>query len=82
MGKARGRQKPTKLTEAVRGFLIAEKARNNKISAREMAKMLQQRYQVELTERMIQYVWQNYGMVKKTESVRDRGFCRASQTIQ
>lgn len=65
MGKARGRQKPIKLTEAVRGFLIAEKARNNKISAREMAKMLQQRYQVELTERMIQYVWQNYGMVKK-----------------
>ncbi len=65
MGKPRGRQKPIKLTETVLGFLIAEKARNNKLTAKEMAKRLKERYQVELTERMIQYVWQHYGMVKK-----------------
>ena len=65
MGKPRGRQNPIKLTETVQGFLIAEKARNKKLTAKEMAKMLKERYQVELTERMIQYVWQHYGMVKK-----------------
>ncbi len=65
MGKPRGRQKPIKLTETVLGFLIAEKARNNKLTAKKMAKRLKERYQVELTERMIQYVWQHYGMVKK-----------------
>lgn len=65
MGKSRGRPHPIKLTEKVQGFLIAEKARNNKLSAREAAKMLKERYQVQLTERMIQYVWQHYGMVKK-----------------
>lgn len=65
MGKPRGRPNPIKLTEAVQGFLIAEKARNKSLTAREAAKILLERYQVQLTERMIQYVWQNYGMVKK-----------------
>ena len=65
MGKPRGRQKPIKLTETVLGFLIAEKARNNNLAAKEMAKRLKERHQVDLTERMIQYVWQHYGMVKK-----------------
>lgn len=65
MGKPRGRQNPIKLTETVQGFLIAEKARNKKLTAKEMARMLKERYQIELTERMIQYVWQHYGMVKK-----------------
>ncbi|MBS3779958.1 MAG: helix-turn-helix domain-containing protein [Desulfovermiculus sp.] len=65
MGKPRGRPNPIKLTETVQGFLIAQKARNKDLTAREAAKMLQERYQVQLTERMIQYVWQHYGMVKK-----------------
>jgi transposase len=65
MGKQRGRQNPIKVNETVRGFLIAEKAKNNRLSAREMVQMLKQRHNVQLTERMIQYVWQHYGMVKK-----------------
>lgn len=65
MGKQRGRQNPIKLNETVRGFLIAEKAKNKKLSARKMVEMLKQRHNVQLTERMIQYVWQHYGMVKK-----------------
>jgi hypothetical protein len=49
----------------VRGYLIAEKAKNPKLSAREMVPALQERYHVQLSERMIQYVWQRYGVVKK-----------------
>lgn len=65
MGKQRGRQNPIKVNETIRGFLIAEKAKNKKLTAREMVEMLKQRHNVQLTERMIQYVWQHYGMVKK-----------------
>lgn len=65
MGKPRGRLKPIKVTDVVRGHLIAEKARNPKLSAREMVAILKERYHVQLTERMIQYVWQRYGVIKK-----------------
>jgi len=65
MGRPRGRLKPIKVTDVVRGYLIAEKAKNSKLSAHEMIEPLKERYQVELSERMIQYVWQRYGPVKK-----------------
>jgi hypothetical protein len=65
MGQPRGRLKPIKVTDVVRGYLIAEKARNPKLSAREMVPALEERYHVKLSERMIQYVWQRYGVVKK-----------------
>lgn len=65
MGQPRGRLKPIKVTDIVRGYLIAEKAKNPKLSAREMVSALQERYHVQLSERMIQYVWQRYGVVKK-----------------
>jgi hypothetical protein len=65
MGQPRGRLKPIKVTDVVRGYLIAEKAKNSKLSAREMIATLKERYHVQLSERMIQYVWQRYGVFKK-----------------
>ena len=65
MGQPRGRLKPIKVTDVVRGYLIAEKGKNSKLSAREMVAILKERYQVQLSERMIQYVWQRYGVFKK-----------------
>jgi hypothetical protein len=65
MGRPRGRLKPIKVTDILRGYLIAEKAKNPKLSAREMVPALEERYHVQLSERMIQYVWQRYGVVKK-----------------
>jgi hypothetical protein len=74
MGQPRGRLKPIKVTDVVRGDLIAEKAKNPKLSAREMVLALKERYHVQLSERMIQYVWQRYGMLKKTKPNGDRSF--------
>ena len=74
MGQPRGRLKPIKVTDVVRGDLIAEKAKNPKLSAREMVLALEERYHVQLSERMIQYVWQRYGMLKKTKPNGDRIF--------
>jgi hypothetical protein len=65
MGRPRGRLKPIKVTDVVGGYLVAEKAKNPKLSAREMAAALKERYHVQLSERMIQYVWQRYGVFKK-----------------
>jgi hypothetical protein len=65
MGQQRGRLKPIKVTDLVRGYLIAEKAKNPKLSARQMAIDLKQRYQVELSERMIQHIWQRSAVAKK-----------------
>jgi len=74
MGQKRGRLKPVKVTDVVRGYLIAEKAKNPKLSAREMVEALKERYHVQLTDRMIQYVWQRYGVIKKTKPNGDRSF--------
>jgi hypothetical protein len=74
MGQPRGRLKPIKVTAAVRGYLIAEKAKNPKLSAREMVAALKERYDVQLSERMIQYVWQRYGVFKKNKPNADRSF--------
>ena len=65
MGRPRGRLKPIKVTDVVRGYLIAEKAKNSKLSAREMVETLKKRYHVQLSERMIQYVWERYGVFAK-----------------
>ena len=65
MGQPRGRLKPIKVTDAVRGYVISEKAKDPKLSARHMVAALKERYNVRLSERMIQYVWQRYGMFKK-----------------
>jgi hypothetical protein len=65
MGQPRGRLKPIKVTDVVRGYVIAEKAKDPKLSARNMVAALKERYNVQLSERMIQYVWQRYGMFKK-----------------
>ena len=74
MGRVRGRLKPIKVTDVVRGYLIAEKAKNPKLSAREMVAALKERYHVQLSERMIQYVWQRHGVLKKTKPNGDRSF--------
>ena len=66
MGRPRGRPKPIKVNELVLGYLISEKAKNPRLPAAEMVAPLRQRYQVELSERMIQYVWQHYGVKKKS----------------
>jgi len=74
MGQPRGRLKPIKVTDVVRGYLIAEKGRNPKLSAREMVGAIKERYHVQLSERMIQYVWQRFGVLKKTRPNGDRSF--------
>lgn len=66
MGQPRGRPHPIKVNDVVRGHLIAEKVKNPKFTAREMAAAVKERYHVQLSERMIQYVWQRYGVSKKS----------------
>ncbi len=65
MGRAKGRPKPIKLNETVLGYLIAEKAKNAKLAASQMVAAVKKRYSVQLSERMIQHVWQHYGVSKK-----------------
>lgn len=68
MGKPRGRPEPIKVTKEVLGFLIAEKAKEPSVTAREMMDALMARYNVRLSERMIQHIWQHYSIVKKNSS--------------
>ncbi len=68
MGRQRGRPKPIKVTDVVLGYTIAEKAKNPKLTAKDMAAALDARYHVHLSERMVQYLWQRYGVSKKTLS--------------
>ena len=65
MGRPKGRPKPIKLNEIVLGYLIAEKAKNPKLAASQMVAYVLSRYKVQLSERMIQHVWQHYGFFKK-----------------
>jgi hypothetical protein len=65
MGRPRGRPQPIKLSELVLGYLIAEKAKNPKLSASEMVTHVMNRYEVQISVRMIQHVWQHYGVSKK-----------------
>jgi len=65
VGRPRGRPQPIKLNEVVLGYLIAEKARNPKLSASEMVTHVMHRYNVQISVRMIQHVWQHYGVSKK-----------------
>jgi hypothetical protein len=65
MGRPRGRPGPIKLNEILLGYLIAEKARNPKLSASHMVTKVRNRYNVKLSERMIQHVWKLYGVAKK-----------------
>lgn len=65
MGRPKGRPKPIKLNEIVLGYLIAEKAKNPKLAASQMVAYVMNRYNVQLSERMIQHVWQHYGVSKK-----------------
>jgi len=65
MGRPRGRPQPIKLNELVLGYLIAEKAKNPKLSASEMVTHVMNRYEVQISVRMIQHVWQHYGVSKK-----------------
>jgi hypothetical protein len=66
MGRPRGRPQPIKLNEIVLGFLIGEKAKNPKLVASEMAAHVMGRYKVQISKRMIQHVWQHYGVSKKS----------------
>lgn len=68
VGHARGRPKPLKLNDYVLGYLISEKARDPNLPASKMVERLQARYDVELSTRMIQHVWQRYGVSKKTQA--------------
>ena len=65
MGRSRGRPQPIKLNELVLGYLIAEKGKNPKLSASEMVPHVMNRYEVQISVRMIQHVWQHYGVSKK-----------------
>ena len=65
MGRPKGRPKPIKLNEIVLGYLIAEKAKNPNLAALKMVSDIMNRYAVKLSERMIQHVWQHYGVSKK-----------------
>ena len=51
---------------SVLGYLIAEKAMNPKLSASKMVTDLMNRYNVQISVRMIQHVWQHYGVSKKS----------------
>lgn len=66
MGRPRGRPQPIKLNEIVLGYLIAEKAMNPKLSASKMVTDVMNRYNVQISVRMIQHVWQHYGVSKKS----------------
>lgn len=66
MGRPRGRPQPIKLNEIVLGYLIAEKAKNPKLAASEMVAHVLRRYNVQISKRMIQHVWQHYGVSKKS----------------
>lgn len=66
MGRPRGRPRPIKLNEIVLGYLIAEKAMNPKLSASKMFTDVMNRYNVQISVRMIQHVWQHYGVSKKS----------------
>jgi hypothetical protein len=66
MGRPRGRPQPIKLNEIVLGYLIAEKAKNPKLAASEMVSHVLHRYNVQISKRMIQHVWQHYGISKKS----------------
>lgn len=65
MGRPRGRPQPIKVNELVLGYLIAEKAMNPKLSASKMVTGVMNRYNVQISVRMIQHVWQHYGISKK-----------------
>ena len=65
MGRLRGRPQPIKVNEIVLGYLIAEKAKNPKLAASIMVTNVMQRYNVKISVRMIQHVWQHYGVSKK-----------------
>jgi hypothetical protein len=66
MGRPRGRPQPIKVNELVLGYLIAEKAKKPKLSASEMVTHVMNRYNVQISVRMIQHVWQHYGVSKKS----------------
>lgn len=74
MGRRRGRPNPIKITDVVLGYAIAEKAKNPKLAARGMVVAIEARYHVRLSVRMVQYIWQRYGVSKKTQSNGDRSF--------
>jgi len=68
MGRPRGRPNPVKVTDFVLGYTIAEKAKNPKLTAKDMAAALDARFHVHLSERMVQYIWKRYDVSKKTQS--------------
>ena len=68
MGQPRGRPGPIKVTDVVLGYTIAEKAKNPKLTAKDMVAALEARHHVRLSVRMVQYIWQRYGVLKKTQS--------------
>jgi len=65
VGRPRGRPQPIKLKEPVLGYLIANKAKNPKLTASKMVSDVLIRYGIEISVRMIQHVWQHYGVSKK-----------------
>ena len=68
MGRPRGRPNPVKVTDVVLGYTIAEKAKNPKLTAKDMVAALDVRYHQRLSVRMVQYIWQRYNVSKKTQS--------------
>jgi hypothetical protein len=66
MGRPRGRPNPTKVSDIVLGFAIAEKAKNPKLTAKDMVASISARYHIRLSVRMVQYIWQRYNLSKKT----------------
>ena len=65
VGRPRGRPQPIKLNETILGYLIAEKAKNPKLTASETVTDVLTQYDVQISVRMIQHVWQHYGVSKK-----------------
>lgn len=63
-----GRPRPLKLNDYVLGYLISEKAKDPRLPASQMVERLWSRYQVCLSERMIQSVWQRDRGSKKTQA--------------
>jgi hypothetical protein len=68
MGRPRGRPNPIKVTDVVLGFTIAEKAKNPKLTAKDMVAAIYARYHLRLSVRMVQYIWHRYNVSKKTQS--------------
>jgi len=66
VGRPRGRPAPLKVTPLVLGYVVSEKVKEPKLTAAKMRERLRQRYEVDLSERMIQHLWLQHGVSKKT----------------